>query len=216
MSRIVDRTGQVFGKLTVLEYDSSFKKWVCQCACGNLTRVIVDNLRGGNTTSCGCVRKAQTTHNMSASPEYKTWHGMWQRCTNPRSKHYATYKDRCPPDVWRDFAVFYAELGPRPSPKHSLDRIKNHLPYGPGNCKWSTTLEQSRNRKDNVFLSYRGKTRCLSEWEERYHLPPRTIANRLRLGWSTSKAITTPEKPAVKPLGEGMAGVLSRSLRGVL
>lgn len=98
---------------------------------------------------------------MSDSPEYRIWHDMWRRCTNPKNNGYERYKCRTPPEVWRDFSVFYAELGPRPSQGHSLDRIDNSKPYGPGNCRWATQVAQCRNKVNNVMVIHAGEKKCL-------------------------------------------------------
>jgi hypothetical protein len=93
----------------------------------------------------------RTKHNMTHSPEYRAWDGMWRRCTNPKHKSYHLYKDRAPPEEWRDFSVFYAEIGPKPAPGYSVDRIDNDKPYGPGNVRWTTDHVQARNKTTNIW-----------------------------------------------------------------
>lgn len=155
MTAFKDLQGLTFGRLTVearAENSPAGKaRWCCLCQCGTRTVVTSGAIVNGHISSCGCLKREKitqlhTTHGMTHTPEYVIWKAMWARCTNPSNKKYLEYKDRRPPEVWRDFAVFYAEIGPRPSPAHSLDRLKNDLPYGPGNVRWATPIEQSANR----------------------------------------------------------------------
>lgn len=102
-----------------------------------------------------------------ANPEeYDAWKNMWQRCTNPNNPAYIEYKSRRPPEEWRDFKVFFEHVGSRPSPKHSLDRIKNELPYGPGNVRWATKKVQANNTSRTIYLSDGMEVRPLFEWTE--------------------------------------------------
>ena len=168
--RFRNLTGQVFGRLRVISYAGLHKKgvtrlWSCQCSCGNGCVTGAGSLMSGGTASCGCIRKAGThrSHGMTRSPEHTTWMRMWSRCTNPKNPDYNKYKDRKPPEAWRDFEEFFRELGARPSSAHSLDRIRNDMPYGPGNCRWATRSEQNRNKSNNVNVVFDGKGMCLQE-----------------------------------------------------
>ena len=164
--RFVDITGQSFGQLTALEVAGKSRGgaylWACACSCGARCVVNGANLRNGHTVSCGCAgAENHLIHGLSNTPEYRSWNAMWDRCTNPNNVGYKVYKSRRPPDEWNVFEAFYAELGPRPSGTHTLERIDNSLPYGPGNCKWATPAEQSRNRATNIYVEYRGQELCL-------------------------------------------------------
>lgn len=159
--RFKDLTGRAFGRLTVLSYagkpDGKHHSWRTQCVCGSVQHNTGCNLTRGLAKSCGCLRadwaaEHHRKHGLSAGPEHKAWTEMWQRCTNPRNKRYPIYKDRTPPPEWRSFEVFFAELGPRPGPGFSLDRIENDKPYGPGNCRWATDHTQTRNSSRNVWV----------------------------------------------------------------
>ena len=117
---------------------------------------------------------------------------MWSRCTNPKGKDYVKYKERTPPDIWKDFSVFFKEMGNRPSVKHTIDRIDNDKPYGPGNCRWATAEEQSLNRKSNRYMTYLGQTKTISEWAKKLDIGYSTLRNRLDLGYSDEEALTKP------------------------
>lgn len=198
MAKREDLVGKVFGRLTVVAYSHTTNKkvhWICQCACGACCAICASSLKEGNTTSCGCYQREKvTTHGMRDSSEYCVWGGMLSRCTNPSTANYSGYGGRgitvCP--EWKSFEQFYADMGPRPSPKHSLDRIDNNGPYCKENCRWATIKEQCNNRRSSRMLTHNGEARTVSQWSEKLELNLSTLTSRLRLGWSDEKAITTP------------------------
>lgn len=197
-------TGTRFGRLTVMgpspERRGSFVAWGCRCDCGMIVIVSGVNLRAGHTLSCGCLvasrnRERLLTHGRAdAAPEYKTWLAMRGRCLNPNNRQYANYAGRgitiCP--EWSDFAVFYRDMGAKPSPTHSIDRIDNDGPYSPSNCRWATPTQQARNRRIVRLLTWRGETRPLPEWAEITGLTPMAIYHRLDRGWTVDKTLTRP------------------------
>lgn len=211
MGAFQDLTGQQFGRLTVIrrgesqrDYDEGRKRkrirtvWVCQCSCGEETSVLAGSLKSGVTQSCGCLLKEKDhlkTHDMSKSSEYRIWVNMKTRCYNPAKKSYPNYGGRgikvCP--QWlNSFETFLADMGARPSVKHTIDRIDNDGPYSPENCQWATWRQQHSNTRQNRFISYGGETLTLAEWSRRLGGNRHLIEKRLRMGWSEEKVVTTP------------------------
>lgn len=196
--------GARFGRLTVLgespQRSSTFVTWGCRCDCGMIVLVAGVNLRNGHTLSCGCLlaernREIRTTHGLAASiPEYKTWLSMRGRCLNPNNRQYPNYAGRgiriCP--EWDDFAVFYRDMGPKPTPVHSIDRIDNDGPYSPGNCRWATPTQQARNRRITRTLTFQGETRPIGEWAEIIGVSYDRLYSRLEEGWTAERALTEP------------------------
>lgn len=158
-----DVSGDLFGRWTVIgpsdKRASSKTLYVrCRCACGQERDVNLDNLKRGLTTSCGCYAaensaRCHTTHGCARgsglSPEYRIWRSMKNRCCNSNVRHYVRYGGRgisvC--DRWMKFEDFLADMGPRPTPGHSIDRIDNDGNYEPGNCRWATAKEQRANQR---------------------------------------------------------------------
>ncbi len=118
---------------------------------------------------------------------------MKQRCYNPRFHKYADYGARgikvC--ERWRDsFEAFLGDMGPKPSPRHTLDRKENDGDYTPENCRWATSLEQGANKRSNVRLEYDGRTQSISEWARELGIKAGTISYRIRKGWSVAETLT--------------------------
>jgi hypothetical protein len=202
--KAIDLTGQRFGLLSVVGYAgscSSGASWVCQCDCKRFKTIRSSSLRSGRTRSCGCAtiefhRQRNIGHN---GAEYHIWHKMIERCKRPESTAYHRYGGRgisvC--ERWSVYENFLADMGRRPSSKHSLDRINNDGNYDPQNCRWATVLEQSRNRSDNLRIEHQGVTLTLVEWSEKTGLSQATIGYRLRMGWKVEDALTRPTKLGV-------------------
>jgi hypothetical protein len=165
--RFLDVTGQKFGFLTVeKKSEKSTKKriyWDCQCNCGNkVTRDLRSLKRTWESKCLDCKKKtAYKKHGLYGTSENTNWNGMKARCYNNKNSHYPLYGGRgitiC--DRWRDsFANFINDMGPRPSKKHTIDRIDNDKGYSPENCRWATSTEQARNRRTKNVSGHTGVT----------------------------------------------------------
>ena len=135
-------------------------------------------------------------HGLAGTSINDCYHSMKSRCYNKNDKDYALYGGRgikvC--KRWRDsFEAFFEDMGPKPSPKYSLDRYPNKDgDYEPGNCRWATWREQQNNRRNNRRLTLNGKTHTITQWERITGISNHTIRARIRMGWSVEKALTTP------------------------
>lgn len=192
--------GKKFGFLTVLARVSNTFK--CRCDCGKIKSVPGSYLLKSRQPSCGCKRydalmTSNTTHGASrpgkVKSEYRTWSGMIQRCHNPNNPAFEYYGGRGI-EVWEgwrsDFLAFYEYIGPKPSSRHSVDRIDNSKGYVPGNVRWATNAEQSRNRRANHVITFQEITKCVADWERDIGLYPGAIHYRLEHGWSIERALS--------------------------
>lgn len=201
--QFIDLTGKVFGRLTVLGLAGRSvhrsQLWLCECECGSQVEANGAVLRRGASKSCGCLARELTSirarrHGMAQTKEYQLWGAMLRRCLNPNAAGYRQYGGRgikvC--ERWMDFGNFYADMGPRPSPRHSLDRFPDQNgDYEPGNCRWATSTEQARNTRSNRMIEFRGESRCLAEWSEILNVPYHTLKARLNR-MSVEESFTRP------------------------
>jgi len=199
----IDIEGLRFNRLTVKKFigkRGTTLFWECLCECGNTTIVDGRSLRRNMTKSCGCLKieKAisdKLTHGKSFSCEYWIWNQMRERCQNPKHKGFQWYGGRgikvC--ERWQhSFEHFFADMGERPSKKHSIDRVDNDLGYSPENCKWVTTMQQARNKRNNAWLTFNHKTLCVTDWAKEVNISVSAIADRLRRGWTVEQALSIP------------------------
>lgn len=194
-ARIAIVAGQRFGQLTISgEPIPTGKRWryPCRCDCGGTALVRKDSLLRGATTFCPAKTHYLRTHGMFGTVEYAAWAAMIGRCTNATNLSFRNYGGRgitvC--DAWRDFSVFYADMGPRPSNRHSIERINNDAGYDKENCRWATVKEQARNRRTIVPVTAFGRTAPISEWSEEFGVKHSAIRQRLRRGWPPELAVT--------------------------
>lgn len=201
--KLIDLTGQKFNRLEVVKRaisNTTFNKpkWVCFCDCGKAIEVSGLNLRSGNTKSCGCLqveraKEAQYKHRSSYSPEYSVWAGMIGRCCNPFNTNYSNYGGRgikvC--ERWRhSFQNFLDDIGKRPSPLYSLERINNDGNYTLSNCKWATRQEQNINRRNVRWITIGNDTKILKHWLKELNVSASTFHKRLKKGWGEIESLT--------------------------
>lgn len=191
--------GDRFGRLILLEVAEYAKhKNKLRCDCGKEHFATSGHLRDGDVSSCGCVyvesrATCHRTHGESKrGAEYNVWVGMRDRCANPNDDSFVRYGGRgirvC--ERWQTFELFLEDMGPRPSKRHSIERIDNDGHYEPGNCRWATGVEQGRNKRNNVLVTHNGITRTVSEWAEITGIKYGTVWMRIKRGYSPEKALS--------------------------
>lgn len=205
----LDLTGQKFGKLTVLaaaasRYETPGKVgyWLCRCECDKQLEVPTNNLRSGNTTSCGHDRASRMignrraeTHGQVQTPTWRTWFAMRKRCRDKPG-----YAGRIQVDPrWDSFDAFLADMGERPEGT-TLDRIDNEGDYTVKNCRWASPEMQGNNRRNNRHVTYQGRTQTIAQWAKEFGLSKGVLFNRIQLyGWEVERALTTPVRPRYGP-----------------
>lgn len=191
MAQAIDLTGQRFGRLVVLRRGADYtgagkpqRRWICQCECGMEILTYRGGLRSGRVKSCGCLQRDvvamnSTTHGRSTSPEYVVWSGMHARCRDASHESFQRYGARgiqvC--ERWNSFEAFYTDMGPRPDGM-TLERNDNDGNYEPGNCRWATRIEQARNTRKTVFITFEGETLSLADWGRRLNTKTSTLRQR--------------------------------------
>ena len=201
MNKLIDMTGQRYGRLVVRSYKGSLK-WECVCDCGVIKHVSRTNLTSSQIMSCGCLFldtliSRNTRHGRSRTTEYKSWSQAKSRCALKSNKNYDSYGGRgitmC--ESWlNSFENFLADMGPKPKGT-SLDRKNNDLGYEPGNCRWATKKQQANNRRTTTHLTAFGETKSFADWaaDPRCVVKYVTLSQRIRAyGWQTEAALTTP------------------------
>jgi hypothetical protein len=194
-----DLLNQRFGRLVVVGVGEAVAKgetrpWECRCDCGRTTYARTAILKNGHKQSCGCLglerridasKKANRIHGGHLVPEYQSWNAMKNRCLNANREVFPLYGGRgitlC--ERWADsFEAFRQDMGPRPSPQHSIERKDGNLGYEPSNCLWATRAEQANNRSTSQRATFRGTTKTIAEWSKELGVPYSTLWNRHKSG----------------------------------
>lgn len=209
MRRVTDITGLKCGRFTAIRYSHHTKAgatWECKCECGNIRFLATTEIRRGKHQSCGCLQREQARaahlkHGQCAygknngTPEYRAWVAMRQRCQNASAPAFPNYGGRgikvC--DRWDcSFDSFFADMGLKPSPKMSLERLDNNGGYSPENCVWATQKTQGNNTRKTVMITHNGKTMSRTQWSELLGFQLTLIGDRINDGWSVAQALDTP------------------------
>lgn len=209
---MIDLTGQRFGRLVAIEpvgkSNSHGVLWRCKCDCGKEVDTRANYLRNGGTTSCGCFHSEIKRAHMARSAEWNTKHGkckrndrhplfgvwctMRNRCAMPNHISYKDYGARgisvC--EEWKDFQTFYDWAMSNGYKKGlHIDRIDFNGDYTPDNCRWITQAENNRNRRNTVWLTHNGETKCLVEWAKELGVNTGTMRSRLKKGWTAQEVL---------------------------
>lgn len=178
----MDRTGQVFGRLTVLSELNRLCR--CLCTCGNTITIRDVNL-GKHTNSCGCLKK-ELLHNLryqgnKGTPTYESWRGMRERCNNSNNKAYKWYGGRGIKytKTWDKFSEFKKDMGERPT-NTTLDRIDNNGNYCKENCRWTDAITQHTNTRISKFITFKDKTLNIKGWSKELGIKYSTLVSRIR------------------------------------
>lgn len=193
--------------------------WLFRCRCGHTEEraaaTVLLSIRKGREPKCKQCNAAvlRKTLNISLAqrpnwrrgarrhPLHSIWRHMVRRCDSPKDRDYANYGGRgirvC--ERWREsFWLFTEDMGQRPSPQHSLDRINNDGNYEPGNVRWATAQMQCSNQRRTKFVECGGASITVSEAARMHGMSPVTLHLRLRHGWDLGRALTTPVRPTKK------------------
>ncbi len=207
MSHVIDLTGKIIGRWTVLhrvENNSrGHTQWLCRCSCEDKTEKVVIGivLRDKRSQSCGCKKEEYVGEGnpnyrhghatAGITKTYYAWSSMLSRCHNPKNNHYHLYGGRgiivC--ERWHIFANFLEDMGEAPEDS-SLDRINNNDIYKPGNCRWATDIQQANNRRNNRLVTMNGITKTITQWTDYLKISPGTVYSRLYRGWDIIDALT--------------------------
>ena len=203
MGRLIDLTGQRFGRLTVIERvgttNDGKATWSCKCDCENYCVVSGALLRNKHTRSCGClekeVKKAGTNkkHGKFYTRLSSIWRDMKKRCYCPNAGNYKHYGARgitiC--DEWlHNFQAFWDwAMANGYQDDLSIDRIDNDKGYSPDNCRWATQKAQVNNRRSNHYITFAEKTLTITQWQEKQGITKGQYDSRIKRGWTIEEAL---------------------------
>lgn len=197
----MDLTGKTFWRLKVLSRGKTTPSnniyYHCECECGKKKEIAYSSLTSGISKSCGCLRKEMsierfTTHGLKHTRQYRIWENMKKRCDNPKNPAYMRYWWRGIKydEKWITFEWFWEDMRDWYSDLLTIDRIDNNGDYTKKNCKWSTIVEQSRNKSNNIIVIHEWEKKTLWEWILYLWMNKSTVESRIyELGWSYERAL---------------------------
>ena len=188
---------------------------VFECECGNKTIIYTCRVRSGHSKSCGCLvadnpggpkkhgQAPKWIKGRKSTKAYIAWNAMHRRCTS--NEEYHAFKDYSGRGIkvcerWKSFENFFEDMGKSPQGT-SLDRIDNNGDYEKSNCRWADSKTQQRNTRANVYLTFRGETLIVLDWAHKIGISVNTLRSRLKMGWSTDRALTEPARKKLKGRG---------------
>lgn len=164
---------------------------------GITSRVLYHRYHTGQTSPESFKAPPREMHGLSSEyrREWLIWKGIHKRCYNPNSSIYRHYGGRgikvC--DRWHSFSNFLADMGPRPTPKHSVEREDNNGDYCPENCVWLLRKYQNRNKRNSRILTFNGVSQTVADWADQLGVRASMIHSRLNeYGWSVERALSEP------------------------
>lgn len=200
MPRKIDMVGYRFYRLCVIEEMGSDhrreKQWKCLCDCGKEIVATGYNLRSGNTKSCGCynidrIVQRSRQHGLSKTRMFKIWAGVRKRCNNPNTKSYNHYGGRgikmC--ESWDTYVNFFNDMKEGYRDDLTLERIDPNGNYEKSNCRWASSKEQARNKRNSNYITIGEESLTAAEWSERSGTMSSTILWRVKNGWDVKRAI---------------------------
>lgn len=196
--RLIDLTGQKFGKLTVIQKTKSKNKrtmWLCKCECGNKKIIGGNELKNGITKSCGCYNlqklHERKKHGMCNTRLYSIWKCMKYRCYGEKYQETSYYKDKgikvC--DEWLDFNNFYEWAKDKYFDESSIDRIDSNGNYEPNNCRFVDKYVQANNKSNNITIEYKGEAKTLAQWAKEKNINYFSLRNRYLKGWDVERML---------------------------
>lgn len=208
--------GSRFGRLVVVSLRPATRNrglglGTLRCDCGEVVEKPMRYVVTSVIRSCGCLAREWSStlgrehgvhaleptisHGQTNTPEHDAWLAIRKRCNPERAEEHPGYAGRgitiC--ERWQaSFEAFLQDMGKRPGPEYSIDRIDNNGNYEPGNCRWAVRKTQQRNMRSNRLVEFRGETKTVAEWVEILDLNRGAVSERLRQGWSVERALSTP------------------------
>lgn len=206
--RFEDLSLRKFGRLQPIKVTGFYvhksgktRIWKCKCDCGKIIYKPCQYLTSGDTKSCGCLRKDLLIKSgMSHTRFYKIFNLIQNRCFNEKKDNYHEYGGRGIKCLWNSFEDFkndmyesYKKHTKRYGEKNtSIDRIDNNGDYSPLNCRWATMKEQSRNKRNSIYISFDGISRHIKDWAKIKNIKYPTLFRRFKYGKKTIEHIFDP------------------------